>query len=146
MTAVYEMIYDTSETRQRDAIPYSYERWQGVFYVHLPTDSLVHTTVFVKPVVNHWYIALALWNRSNHCPASSQRSRFDARTMGRAGRHLPDGFHHRDGPEQARKARRPVGGHTRRQARSAPYPGDRVDVDRVAAVRSRGPRGRGLGC
>ena len=29
---------------------------QGVFYVHLPTERKVYTTVFVTPVVQQWLV------------------------------------------------------------------------------------------
>ena len=27
---------------------------QGFFYMHHPTDRIIHTTAFVTPVVEHW--------------------------------------------------------------------------------------------
>ena len=27
---------------------------QGIFYMHHPTDRIVHTTAFITPVVEHW--------------------------------------------------------------------------------------------
>ena len=27
---------------------------KGFFYMHYPTDRIIHTTVFVTPVVEHW--------------------------------------------------------------------------------------------
>ena len=33
---------------------------QGFFYMHHPTDRIIHTTAFVKPVVEHWLEHLLL--------------------------------------------------------------------------------------
>ena len=36
-------------------IGYSFRlKKQGLFYMHHPTDRIIHTTAFVTPVVEHW--------------------------------------------------------------------------------------------
>ena len=31
-----------------------FDKQQGIFYMHFSIDRTVHTTAFVKPVVDHW--------------------------------------------------------------------------------------------
>ena len=45
---------DTSDSETGKPLPPHRLLQQGFFYMHHPTDRIIHTTAFVTPVVEHW--------------------------------------------------------------------------------------------
>ena len=54
---VRHMVKDHSDSERKPAaatLATLSDYQQGFFYRHHPTDRIIHTTAFVKPVVEHW--------------------------------------------------------------------------------------------
>ena len=54
---VRHMVKDHSDSERKPAATTwatLFDKQQGFFYMHYPTDRITHTTAFVTPVVEHW--------------------------------------------------------------------------------------------
>ena len=75
---VKHMVRDHSDSERGNPLPP--HRQQGFFYMHHPTDRIIHTTAFVTPVVEHWLVReIAQWvhpmNDRSDDPSHHERTR-----------------------------------------------------------------------